>query len=47
MTTWAGLPGTILGWPATSWLPYKRVATGSVDVSYAALQAHGIINVAF
>jgi hypothetical protein len=30
MATWAGHPVTLLGWSATSCLPYKRVAKGSL-----------------
>jgi hypothetical protein len=30
LTTWAGHPATILGHIATPWLPYKRVAKGSL-----------------
>jgi hypothetical protein len=30
LATWAGRPVTILGRPATPWLPYKRVAKGSL-----------------
>jgi hypothetical protein len=30
LATWAGRPAISLGWPATPWLPYKRVAKGSL-----------------
>jgi hypothetical protein len=30
LATWASRPATILGWPTTPWLPYKRVAKGSL-----------------
>jgi hypothetical protein len=30
LATWAGRPATILGQSATPWLPYKRVAKGSL-----------------
>jgi hypothetical protein len=30
LATWASRPATILGWLATPWLPYKRVAKGSL-----------------
>jgi hypothetical protein len=30
LATWAGQPATILGRPATPWLPNKRVAKGSL-----------------
>jgi hypothetical protein len=29
MATWASRPATIIGRPATSWLPYKRVLRGA------------------
>jgi hypothetical protein len=30
MATWAGHMATILGQPATPWIPYKMVAKGSL-----------------
>jgi hypothetical protein len=30
LATWASCLATILGWSATPWLPYKRVAKGSL-----------------
>jgi hypothetical protein len=30
LATWVGRPATILGWSTTPWLPYKRVAKGSL-----------------
>jgi hypothetical protein len=39
MATWAGRLATILGRPATSWLPYKRVAKGSLLLHPTSSQA--------
>jgi hypothetical protein len=30
LATWTGRPATILDWSANPWLPYKRVAKGSL-----------------
>jgi hypothetical protein len=39
MATWAGQSTTILGRLATSWLPYKRVAKGSLLLHPTSSQA--------
>jgi hypothetical protein len=39
MATWTGRLGTILGWPTTSWLSYKRVAKGNLLLHSTSSQA--------